>query len=198
MNYPAMAHDLAAFLEGQWVHECYLLGHSMGGKAAMQTALTYPDLVKKLIVVDMAPRQYGRGHDDIFTALRSLDPAQITDRGEADALLAEHITDPGIRLFLLKNLARRKGGGFEWRMNLEVLYRDYLHLIAPVGRAGETYGGPTLFVRGAKSNYVRDEDWPGIEAQFPAAELVTVAGAGHWVHAEAGAELEGVVRRFLN
>ncbi len=197
MDYHLMAEDLAAFLEAQWVHECHLLGHSMGGKVAMQVALTYPDLVDKLIVVDMAPRQFDRGHDDVFRALLSLDPATLTDRRSADGLLAPHLADAGVRQFLLKNLARGEEGGFRWRMNLDVLYRDYEKLIGPVGRPGDRFDGPALFVRGGESNYVRDGDWPAILELFPAARLETVAGAGHWVHAAAPEALGALVEEFL-
>jgi pimeloyl-ACP methyl ester carboxylesterase len=197
MTYPLMAEDVATFLEAQGIDRCYLLGHSMGGKVAMQAALSYPGLVEKLVVVDMAPRQYRRGHDDVFAALKALNPADIQDRRHADELMQPHMSDPGVRMFLLKNLARDDRAGFRWRMNLEVLDRDYANLIAPVGTAGQTYAGPALFVRGEKSGYVRDEDLEGIKRLFPAAKLVTVEGAGHWVHAERPDELEGVVRDFF-
>jgi pimeloyl-ACP methyl ester carboxylesterase len=198
MNYPLMAEDLATFLEDQGIDRCHLLGHSMGGKVAMQTALSYPGLVDKLVVVDMAPRQYGRGHDDVFAALKALDPAAIRDRRHADELMQPHMADAGVRMFLLKNLARDDQAGFRWRMNLKVLDRDYEQLIAPVGGgAGQAFDGRALFVRGAKSGYVRDEDLEGIQRLFPAAELVTVAGAGHWVHAEQPRELRRIVGEFL-
>ena len=198
MTYPLMAQDIAELLETLAIDRCHLLGHSVGGKAAMQAALSYPTLVEKLIVVDMAPRQYGRGHDDVFAALRALDPATISDRSEADAAMQPHMADAGVRQFLLKNLTRRDDAGFRWRMNLEVLDRDYEQLIAPIGTVGQIYPGPVLFVRGGKSDYVRDEDWPGVLEHFPQARLATVAGAGHWVHAERPGELEGLVRAFLS
>ena len=189
MTYPLMAEDVAEFLEGKGIDECTLLGHSMGGKVAMQTALSYPGLVSKLIVVDMAPRRYGRGHDDVFAALHALDPASLNDRNEADAQMKPHMADAGVRMFLLKNLTRHTEGGFRWRMNLEVLHRDYDNIVAPVGELGQSFDGPALFVRGSKSDYVQDNDWPYILQLFPEAELVTVEGAGHWVHAERPDEL---------
>ena len=197
MTYPLMAEDLAAFLEGLGVDRCHLLGHSMGGKVAMQTALSYPTLVEKLVVVDMAPRQYGRGHDDVFAALHALDPASLQDRREAEAQMKPHMEDAGVRMFLLKNLARDTEEGFRWRMNLEVLDRDYENLIAPVGTLGQEFPRPALFVRGGKSGYVKDEDIDGITYLFPDATVETIAGAGHWVHAEAPEELYRVVVKFL-
>ncbi len=198
MTYPLMAEDLAAFLEEQGIDRCHLLGHSMGGKVAMQCALDYPTLVEKLVVVDMAPRRYGRGHDDVFAALKALDPKDIDDRRHADELMAPYMKDEGVRMFLLKNLARDSKDGFRWRMNLEVLDRDYENLIAPIGTAGQTFPGPALFVRGGKSGYVEDDDMDVIEHHFPQAKLVTIADAGHWVHAEQPEKLYTDVKTFLD
>jgi len=196
MSYPEMAEDLHEFMVANWIHETSVLGHSMGGKTAMQLALTYPDSVSKLIVVDMAPKAYSGGHEFIFEALQELDLQAIQDRQEADTQLAERIAEQSIRLFLLKNLSRAKGGGYRWKMNLPVIYEDYPQILAPL-EAGSTYPGPALFIRGERSGYLRDEDWPDILERFPRARLETVAGAGHWVHAEAPDELFQLVIRFL-
>jgi esterase len=197
MDYNLMAEDLANFLESQWIHECFLLGHSMGGKVAMQAALNYPDLVEKLVVVDIAPRGYRRGHDDVFAALRSLNPATVSDRQTADSTMSQYLADFGVRQFLLKNLARAKEGGFRWRMNLPVIYRDYENIIGPIDLEGAPYEGPSLFIRGEKSGYVRDEDWAAIEPIFPKAKLTTVRDAGHWVHADQPETLRELVTTFL-
>ena len=197
MTYPLMAQDVAAFLEEQGIDRCHLLGHSMGGKVAMQCALDYPTLVEKLVVVDMAPRRYGRGHDDVFAALNALDPASLEDRREADAQMKPHMADKAVRMFLLKNLARDSEQGFKWRMNLEVLHRDYENLVEPVGTLGQEFPRPALFVRGGNSGYIKDDDMEGIQYLFPAAKLVTLEGAGHWVHAERPDELYGLVKDFL-
>lgn len=196
-NYPDMARALVQWLREMDISRCHLLGHSMGGKVAMQTALEFSELVEKLIIVDMAPRRYGRGHDDVFAALNALDPADLRDRRHADELMQPHMADAGVRMFLLKNLTRDDGGGYRWRMNLEVLYRDYDQLVAPVGDLGQTYEGPALFIRGGDSGYVKDEDMDFIRVLFPTAELLTVAGAGHWVHAERPGELGAAVEEFL-
>ncbi|NJC28214.1 alpha/beta fold hydrolase [Neolewinella antarctica] len=197
LDYDLMATAVAELLEALGHDEVYLLGHSMGGKVAMQIALTYPDLVRKLIVVDMTPRQYRRGHDDVFAALNSLDPATISDRKEAAKLMSEHVSNRGVQLFLLKNLTRDKKLGYKWRMNLPVIEAEYETLIGPVGDFGDCYDGPALFVRGGKSGYVRDKDMEYIQLLFPKAELVTVAGAGHWLHAEEPEVLFGLVGEFL-
>lgn len=196
INYPAMAEDLHQFLEQQWIYKTHLLGHSMGGKTAMQFALQYPDYLDRLVVVDMGIRGYPGGHEVIFEALLSLDLATLTDRKVAEAQLAERIEERGIRQFLLKNLSRTKAGGFEWKMNLPVLHQDYAQILAPID-GPEPYAAPSLFVRGGQSNYVPDADWPQIQTLFPAAQLKTVPEAGHWVHAEAPEALFGIVNDFL-
>jgi len=192
-----MAEDVAAFLEEQAIDECYLMGHSMGGKVAMQTAITYPDLVQKLIVVDITPRKYRPGHADVFAALEAFDPADVADRKEAARLMSTYMPNPGIQLFLLKNLARNPEGGFKWRMNLPAIKAAYDSLIGPVGNMGDEFNAPTLFIRGSKSGYVQDDDIELISILFPQATVETVDGAGHWVHAERPEELFGVVGKFL-
>lgn len=196
IDYPSMAADLKAFLEDNWIYETHVLGHSMGGKTAMQFALDYPEMVDKLVVVDIAPRAYPGGHEDIFEALLALDLAALGERSEADALLAKSIPQRGVRQFLLKNLTRTREGGYAWKMNLPVIYEHYAAILANV-RAAEPFAGPTLFVRGGQSDYVSDADWPAAQALFPQARLETVAGAGHWVHAERPEELYGLVKDFL-
>lgn len=194
-SYPEMAEDLVEFMGQNWLFHPAVVGHSMGGKVAMQLALSHPDMVGKLVVVDMAPGQAGDNHRDIFKSLFDLDFSKIKTRQEADDFLHNRVPDFGTRQFLLKNITRLPGGGFSWKMNLPVLWRDYPNVLAPV--AGEPFEKPTLFVRGANSNYVKDSDWAGIKALFPAAELVTIAGAGHWVHADKPAELLAALREFL-
>ncbi|PHI20522.1 alpha/beta hydrolase [Lewinellaceae bacterium SD302] len=195
MSYPLLAEDLAKFLDKEWIHECHLLGHSMGGKTAMQFALDYPDQVSKLIVVDMAPKIYPAGHDEIFDALRSLKLEELENRRDAATHLNKRIPQPAVVQFLLKNLSRDPGSGFRWKMNLEVLYRDYKNILANV--TGPAFPGEALFVRGGKSHYVTVEDLPLIRELFPSAQLATVAEAGHWVHAQAPDELFKLVSDFI-
>lgn len=196
MSYPLLAQDLMKFLDEEWIHECYLLGHSMGGKTAMQFALDYPDRVDKLVVVDMAPKVYPAGHDEIFDALRSLDLDKLESRSAAAEQLSKRIPQPAVVQFLLKNLSRVPGAGFQWKMNLAVLYRDYANILADLS-SKESFEHPALFVRGGQSRYVADSDLPAIRARFPAAKLMTVPEAGHWVHAQAPDELYEIVRTFL-
>ncbi len=197
-SYAHMSEAVAGLLATLGHKEYYLMGHSMGGKVAMQLALDYPDRVSKLVVLDMAPRQYRRGHDSIFAALNAFDPATISSRKEASELMAVHVTDPGIQLFLLKNLNRGGEGGYAWRMNLPVIQAQYDNLIDSVGNFGDCYPGPALFVRGGDSRYVKDDDITYIEMLFPEAELVTIAGASHWVHAEKPDVLFDAVTDFFS
>lgn len=177
-----------------------LLGHSMGGKAAMHLALSSPDLVSRLVVVDISPVDYGptgTGHEPYFTALRGLDLAAVTSREDADAQLREAAPEDDIRGFLLQNLARA-GDGFTWRANLEVLARDLPQLArfdVPAGTA--PYDGPVLWLAGGASPYVQDSHREAMDAWFPRARLVRFKGVGHWVHAQVPELFIDAVTRFL-
>lgn len=196
MNYALMAEDVRQFMEAHWLHEAYVMGHSMGGKVAMQLALDNPDMVEKLIVVDIAPRTYSGSHYEIFAALLSLDLAHISDRAEAEAHLYQYEKDPGVVQFLMKNLSRKKEGGFEWKMNLPVIHQHYPEILANI--TGEhPFEHPALFIRGARSRHIQDSDLPEIQRLFPAAQIETIADAGHWVHADQPAALLEQVKRFL-
>lgn len=194
-SYPEMAEDLKAFLEAHWIFSTALIGHSMGGKVAMQFALDHPDMVEKLVVVDIAPGQANDNHSAIFQALFQLDLHRIHSRQEADTLLASRIADPGIRQFLLKNITRQPGGSYTWKMNLPALWQAYPQILA--GVSGEPFDKPTLFVRGSRSDYIKDEDFALIKTLFPQAGIVTVEGAGHWVHADQPEALLQILRQFL-
>ncbi len=194
-SYPEMVEDLRAFLEENWIHEAHVLGHSMGGKVAMQLALTYPDLVDKLVVVDIAPRAYEPGHEIIFKALKAVDIDTLTSRGEAEEAMEPFIPQKGVRQFLLKSL-KRTDDGFAWKMNLKVLDRDYENIIQAV-ESKDPFPGPTLFVAGGKSDYLTESDEPMIRELFPKARIEVIPGAGHWVHAEAPGALLELLRNFL-
>lgn len=194
LDYERMAGDLAEFLEQQWIYEAHIIGHSMGGKTAMQFAMNYPDLVEKLVVVDIAPKTYIGGHQAIFDALFALDLEQIDSRKEADAFLAERITDYGTRQFLLKNLTREKEGGYRWKMNLPIIYESYQAILETV--EGEVFDKESLFIRGSRSNYIQATDETLIKDFFPKAKIESIE-AGHWVHAEKPKELLTSIQNFL-
>lgn len=199
-DYPALAEDLRLFMEAHWMYDgAYIIGHSMGGKTAMQFALTYPDMVKKLVVVDIAPKAYEGNHHEIFKALLEMDLDRLTDRNDAEAYLSKRISEEEVRQFLMKNMTRKTGEGatgFEFKMNLPVLWENYPDILAAVH--GEPYKGPSLFIRGARSKHViMPHDEGLIKNLFPVSKIETIEGAGHWVHAEKPAELLGLVRAFL-
>jgi esterase len=197
MDYEMMANDLHYFLEDNWIFRANILGHSMGGKTAMQFALQYPDMVNKLIIVDIAPKEYVGGHQPIFDALFSLDLNNIEARKEADLQLQQQVKDYGVRQFLLKNLARDKAsGGFRWKMNLPVIYKHYQDILAPPELISP-FEGKVLFIRGGRSGYIADEDFMEIYYWFPNARIETIPKAGHWVHAEAPNLLLNMVMDFL-
>ncbi len=195
-SYTEMAEDIRAFLEARWIFTSAVIGHSMGGKTAMQLALHYPDLVDRLVVVDIEPGQADDNQGDIFAALLGLDLTKITSRQEADAFLTTRVPDMGTRQFLLKNITRNENGTYSWKMNLPELWKHYADILGPV--TGEPFDKPTLFIRGSRSDYIKDSDLPAIKMLFPQAELVTIEGAGHWVHADKPAELFHVIQQFLS
>jgi pimeloyl-ACP methyl ester carboxylesterase len=200
MTYDAMAGDVIALLRARAPAgggSAALLGHSMGGKAAMLAALREPGLVDRLIVADVAPAAYPPVLGAYVQAMRGVDLSGISRRAEADEHLKPRIPEPGIRAFLLLNLVQGPDG-FRWRLNLPVLGRD-MTLISgfPEVPAGTSYDGPTLFLRGERSDYVAAAHEPEIRRLFPRAEIATIDGAGHWVHAEKPDAFLDAVTRFL-
>jgi esterase len=196
-NYALMAEDLKEFMHEHSLDSTYLLGHSMGGKVAMQFALTNPDFVDKLVVVDIAPRAYLPSHKNIFTLLTSLPLEKFSGRSEVRQELEKGISDRSVAEFLLKNLTTTQSGKLRWRMNLKALHENYQEIIAVPEWEG-SFGKPTLFVRGGNSDYIVPADYRGIKKYFPSAELATAAGAGHWVHAQAPDIFERMVCDFLS
>jgi pimeloyl-ACP methyl ester carboxylesterase len=196
MDYRLMAEDLREFMEEQGLANARVLGHSMGGKTAMQFALLYPARVERLVVADMAPRAYEPAHQYIFDALLALDLNRFQNRGQIEESLAGRIPELAVRRFLLKNLARNPAGAFHWKFNLRGLCDNYASLIAAVA-SDRPFAGPTLFIHGGKSNYLRETDLPGIRRLFPGTEIECITEAGHWLHAEAPAIFLERVEKFL-
>lgn len=196
MSYAVMADDLRAFLDARGISRAHLLGHSMGGKTLMEFAVTHPERVDRMVVVDIAPRGYPPGHDGIFDALCAVKPAAYATRGEVEGALAPLVPSPPVRAFLLKNLIRDAEGRLAWKMNLRVLRREYDVIRGPVAAHG-VCDRPALFVAGGTSRYILPEDRAEIRRIFPHAVVFTVRSAGHWVHAEAPEDVEMVVRKFL-
>ena len=196
MDYSLMANDLNKFRERQGLEKASIMGQSMGGKTAMTFASKYPDKVHKLIVVDIAPKSYNPNHELIFKALRELPINDIDSRKEARQFLAKYIDEEGIRLFLLKNLSRKKDGGYRWKMNLDSIYQNYENILSALPDEA-SYEGPTLFINGKQSNYIQNEDKEVIRKHFPKSQLLTLKDAGHWVHVDQPKALKQAVLTFL-
>jgi len=199
-SYALMAEDVARLLDHLAIDPARLtvMGHSMGGKVAMGLALGMPERLARLIVLDIAPRFSDMEHqDDIVAGLQAVDLATIQNRQQAEAALAPHIPQLGVRQFLLKNLYRQADNSFAWRINLPVLAANLAAIGEEIG-ASQPFLKPTLFVRGGKSNYITaDDKLHSIPALFPNSQVATVADAGHWLHADKPEEVLGLVRNFV-
>lgn len=198
MDYPAMAADVAALIEARAGGPAAVIGHSMGGKVAMWLALTRPALVERLVVVDVAPVAYRPTLQAFAAAMQALPLRAGMRRAEADAALAQTVSDPGERAFLLQNLRFGSDGPPEWRLNLDAIAAAVPTVSAfPEPPDGACYEGPVLIVAGERSGYVRAEHHAPILRLFPRAAFVVVPGAGHWVHAEAPEPFLRAVEPFL-
>ena len=195
-DYSLLAEDLKDFMDNEGMSQATIIGHSMGGKTAMQFAINYPEMVTSLVVVDIAPKAYKGGHQEIFDALLAIDLKKIESRKMADEQLMIPIPDFGVRQFLLKNLTRDKEGGYRWKMNLPAIYKNYQNILATI-LTDEPYTGPSLFIRGGRSGYIQAEDESLIKSIFSETQIVTISEAGHWVHAEAPKALLSAFENFM-
>lgn len=195
-NYETLSEDLRHYFEAHNLSEAIVLGHSMGGKTAMLFATQNPNLVSKLIVADISPRFYPIHHDAILEGLSSLDFSEIKSRGAADKQLANYVSDFGTRQFLLKNLYWKEKGQLALRMNLQVLKEN----VSEVGEAlplHAKFEKETLFLRGDKSEYIALQDETIIKQHFSNVNIVTIANAGHWLHAENPDDFFNEVMQFI-
>lgn len=197
-DYDAMAEDVLRLVDELQIPTPAIMGHSMGGKVAMNYALKYPTRITKLIVVDIAPKAYPPHHDEIIDALQSVDINTVTSRGDVDKQLAKTISQEEVRLFLMKNLYRKEDNTFGWRMNLDAIEKNYEKIAAPI-TSDTPFKKNTLFIKGGRSRYILPEDvYTSIEHLFTQVEVETIPNAGHWVHAEAPDEVFDLVTRFLD
>jgi pimeloyl-ACP methyl ester carboxylesterase len=197
MSFDEMAGDVAGLIERDALGAVMLIGHSLGGKVAMRLALTRPELIARLFVVDVAPVAYAHTFGPFVEAMSQVDLAAVHRRGDADHQLHGAVPDAVLRNFLLQNLIKTDAG-FAWRVNLAALAANMDELLGfPSPAEGVAYGGPTLFLAGGRSHYIRPEHRELIERLFPKAEHAVIAGAGHWPHVERPTEFLAHVRRFL-
>jgi esterase len=195
MGYPAIATDVLETLDQRAALPAVLIGHSMGGKAAMMAALRQPASVERLVVADVAPVPYRHGNADIAAAMQAVELRPGLTRAAADAALADAVPDASVRSFLVQNLT--VGAHPAWRIGLDEIAASVREIEGWEAVPGAVYRGPVLFVSGARSDYVRAEDRPAIRALFPAARFVTLKNAGHWLHADNPQGFIAVLEAFL-
>lgn len=199
MSYTEMADDLIEFMDAQDIQQAHLLGHSMGGKTAMQAALAYPDRFLSLINADIAPVKYPPRHQDVFAAIDKINNEKPTSRKAADELVKDILPETGVRLFLLTNLNRADENGVNWKINMPVIKANYedISAVPQAITEGKNYAGPTLIIKGSLSPYIKPEDTALFEHHFPNAEFATIEKAGHWLHAEQPKVFLELVNAFL-
>lgn len=196
MDYALMAADVAETLAHLTLTPYAIIGHSMGGKIAMEFALRQPQAVQRLVLADIAPISYSTGrHQHIFAGLNSIDMATLANRRDADEQLARFIPELGVRQFLLKSLDKTDNG-FSWRFNVPALQQNYASLISAPTIQGQ-FTGPALFIKGSESDYILPEHRSTIMQLFPSAQAKVIQGTGHWLHAEKPAAFNKLVRDFL-
>ena len=194
-TYEHLADDLERLILHLGIDQFTLIGHSMGGKTAMYYSQKYPNRLEKMVVVDIGIKRYPMHHNEIIKGIKSIDLSTIESRSAAEQAMLPFVDSYGVRQFLLKNLYWIEKGKLAWRMNVDVLEREMEEILAPIPTI-EAWT-PTLFLRGAMSNYILDEDWDAIEEVFPDATLETIENAGHWVHSEQPEEFIEKVLGFI-
>ena len=195
-NYNAMAEDIYLLASDLSYDKINLLGHSMGGKVGMTIADSFPQLLNKLIVADIAPKYYPIRHRQIIDGLLSIQLDQIKNRKDAELQLSDYVQEHGIRMFLLKNLEKNDNGGFRWKLNLEVIYR-HLENVGEATLPANKISIPTLFIRGINSDYVTDIDILEIRKNYSNSIVESIGNAGHWLHAEQPEAFMKTVLDFL-
>ncbi len=196
MDYLAMANDIVQLMATLKIQKAHLIGHSMGGKVAMQVALTHSELVDKLVVLDIAPVSYPARHTQILEALNAVKNADISDRKQADLIMQPYIEELGVRQFLLKSLYKNDEGKFVWRFNLSVLDNKYSTITDNIN-ANNSCLCETLFIKGNDSDYILAEHRDAINALFKNVSAKIIHGAGHWLHAQKPQAVNKAINDFL-
>jgi esterase len=197
MNYDVLARDVADWLEARGLPRAVIVGHSMGGKTAMRLACRRPELVERLVVVDIAPKDYfWVAHRGEFAAMNELDLASIQSRAEAEMRFEARVPNLGMRKFLTTNLDRDEAGRWKWTVNLPALTEALPTLERNSLKPDDRYEGPTLFIAGGRSQYVQPDDHAAIRRHFPAARIEVIPGSGHNPHMEAREQFVALVREF--
>jgi esterase len=210
-NYIVLRNDLYGFMEKHGIEKAVIIGHSMGGKAAMYFAVAWPEKVQSLIVVDISPGSYkslttpapqSTDHMNIITSMLGVDFSKVKDRADINRILSETLTSERTRNFLLKNVMKDTDGGYKWKLNIQTLHDQLPQILdgldpKPFVNGNGITGFPVLFVKAEKSGYIRTEDLSIIKTIFPMAEVVTIQGADHWVHVEQPELLIKTIEYFI-
>lgn len=196
MSHEVLANDILHYIEYHNIQKINLLGHSLGGKAVMQFAITHPVKMEKLIVVDISPKAYPPHHQGILKALESVDFEQVATRQDVEEVLQQYIPEKSVIQFLAKNLYWTEDKKLNWRFNLRTLSEKYSEFVSNAIKFG-VFAGETLFIGGAKSNYILPQDEFQIKQQFPNSSVVKISNAGHWVQAENPKDFADVVKDFI-
>jgi len=195
-NYDLLTHDLKEFMDQNHIPKAHFIGHSMGGKTVLNFINTYPEMSDKNVIVDISPKEYTGGHEEVFEALSNLPLSTINSRIEAAELLLQTLHYEGLVNFLLKNLLRNKDGSFSWKANIQSLTDNYDKIIGEIS-FNETVDAPTLFIQGEQSDYIDNEDQRLLEDNFTNFRIKKINNAGHWVHVDQPDELLEDVKNFL-
>jgi len=196
MSHNDLAEDILNYMKFHRLEKVNLLGHSLGGKAVMQFAINYPEQLEKLIVVDISPKAYPPHHQGVLKALQSVDMEKAGSRSEVEDYLKQYIPQRSVIQFLAKNLYWKEDKTLAWRFNLHTLAEKYNQFVSNAIKFG-VFRGETLFVSGAKSDYILPQDEFLITQQFPNSKVVKIQNAGHWVQAENPKDFNEVVQKFL-
>lgn len=196
MTHDDLANDIINYMQAHNIDKAYLLGHSLGGKAVMQCAINFPEKVEKLIVVDISPKAYPPHHQGIIKALQTVDFSKVESRHDVEEVLKQYIPETFVIQFLMKNLYWNDDKKLDWRFNLQTLADNYTEFVSNAIKFG-VYNGPTLFIKGSKSNYILPQDDFLIKQQFPNSSLAEIANAAHWVQANNPVDFATAVKTFL-
>lgn len=196
MNYPLMAEDLIRLADHLGIEKLSVVGHSMGGKTAMEAALRYPDRLASVVVADIAPIEYKPAYTDYINSLKLIDLTGVTKRSDAGAQLERYIPDRSLRMFFLTNLRKNDDGVFQWRINIDGIVSNYENIWRAID-GGRRYNGPVLFLKGSESNFIQDKHHSLIRELFPSFRQRIIEGSGHWVHTEKPVVFRQLVREFL-
>lgn len=196
MDLPSLANHVAQWMAVQGLERAHFVGHSLGGKVAMELALQEPARVASLVVMDIAPSHYGAHHNEVFAGLQAVASQQIHSRNDAERIMSPYVPETAVRSFLLKNIVRDERGRFVWRINLPVIHENYAKLVSANSK-DVVYDGAVLFLKGGDSDYIGEKNREDIVARFPQAKIKVVANTAHWLHAEKPALVAKLIQQFL-